>query len=228
MPLLVLLNGIGDMPQVWQDQVTSLPPGYKAVAPWVRGTRPGRNETFEMDAAADDVLALLNQHGVEQMDVCGLGLGAMVALNTAIRSPENVEHLVLTACQLAPPASALRAQKLAIRLTPRARLARMGVDKDRALATLTELARTDLRDGLANVTAKTLVIVGARDSENRATADELVAGIPGARLEVVPGAGAKANVDAPGVFNDLLYGFLADQPPGSDQPSGSDQRPASD
>ena len=78
MPLLVLLNGIGDMPQVWQDQVTSLSPGYKAVAPWVRGTRPGRNETFEMDAAADDVLALLNQHGVEQMDVCGLGLGAMV------------------------------------------------------------------------------------------------------------------------------------------------------
>ena len=211
MPLLVLLNGIGDMPQVWQDQVTSLPPGYKAVAPWVRGTRPGRNETFEMDAAADDVLALLNQHGVEQMSLVGVSLGAMVALDAATRSPENVSHLVLVAGQVNPPRSVMRAQRLIFSLMPAKRLAAMGVEKKRFLQALDQAATVDYRSRLGQVTAKTLVVVGSNDKANQQAARDLAAGIPGARLEVIPGAGHQPNVETPDAFNALVWPFLSDE-----------------
>ena len=36
MPLFVFLHGVGETPQAWQDQVVALPPGVKAVAPWLR------------------------------------------------------------------------------------------------------------------------------------------------------------------------------------------------
>ncbi len=210
MRLLALLHGLGQTPQSWQDQVTAMPSGFKAVAPWLKGTRPGRDEEFSVQGAADDVLALLNQHGVEQMSLVGISLGAMVALDAAIRAPENVSHLVLAAGQVNPPKSVMRAQRLVFSLMPAKRLASMGVEKKRFLKALDQAATIDYRSRLKDVTAKTLVLVGAHDKANLAAARDLAAGIPGARLEVIQGAGHQINIEAPQQFNDLVWPFLAD------------------
>ena len=209
MRLLVLLHGLGQTPQSWQDQVTELPPGIKAVAPRLRGMRPGREEEFSVPTAADDVLALLNQNGVEQMSLVGVSLGAMVALDAAIRAPQTISHLVLAAGQVNPPKSVMRMQRLAFSLIPAGRLAAMGVQKKRFLKALDAAARIDYRSQLGQVSAKTLVLVGANDKANQPAARALAEGIPGARLEVVPGAGHQVNTDNPAAFNKLVYEFLA-------------------
>lgn len=211
MRLLALLHGLGQTPQSWQDQVTAMPAGFKAVAPWLRGLRPGRAQEFSVEGAADDVLALLNQHGVEQMSLVGVSLGAMVALDAAIRSPETVSHLVLAAGQVNPPRSVMRMQRLVFSMVPAKRLASMGVEKKRFLQALDQAARIDYRSRLGLVTARTLVIVGADDKANLTAARDLAAGIPGARLEVIPGVGHQPNVEDPAAFNALVWPFLADE-----------------
>ena len=211
MRLLALLHGLGQTPQSWQDQVTAMPAGFKAVAPWLRGLRPGRAQEFSVEGAADDVLALLNQHGVEQMSLVGVSLGAMVALDAAIRSPETVSHLVLAAGQVNPPKSVMRMQRLVFSMVPAKRLASMGVEKKRFLQALDQAATIDYRSRLGLVTARTLVIVGADDKANLTAARDLAAGIPGARLEVIPGVGHQPNVEDPAAFNALVWPFLADE-----------------
>ncbi len=211
MRLLALLHGLGQTPQSWQDQVTAMPAGFKAVAPWLRGLRPGRAQEFSVEGAADDVLALLNQHGVEQMSLVGVSLGAMVALDAAIRSPETVSHLVLAAGQVNPPRSVMRMQRLVFSMVPAKRLASMGVEKKRFLQALDQAATIDYRSRLGLVTARTLVIVGADDKANLTAARDLAAGIPGARLEVIPGVGHQPNVEDPAAFNALVWPFLADE-----------------
>ena len=211
MRLLALLHGLGQTPQSWQDQVTAMPAGFKAVAPWLRGLRPGRAQEFSVEGAADDVLALLNQHGVEQMSPVGVSLGAMVALDAAIRSPETVSHLVLAAGQVNPPRSVMRMQRLVFSMVPAKRLASMGVEKKRFLQALDQAATIDYRSRLGLVTARTLVIVGADDKANLTAARDLAAGIPGARLEVIPGVGPQPNVEDPAAFNALVWPFLADE-----------------
>lgn len=209
MRLLVLLHGLGQTPQSWQDQVTVLPAGFKAVAPWLKGTRPGRAEQFTVTGASDEVLSLLNTHGVEQMSLVGVSLGAVVALDAAIRAPEHVSHLVLAAGQVNPPKAVMRAQRLVFSLMPARRIAAMGVEKKRFLQALDEAARVDYRAQLGKVQAKTLVLVGASDKPNLPAAQALAAGIPGARLEIVESAGHQLNTDAPERFNELVYDFLA-------------------
>ena len=211
MRLLALLHGLGQTPQSWQDQVTAMPAGFKAVAPWLRGLRPGRAQEFSVEGAADDVLALLNQHGVEQMSLVGVSLGAMVALDAAIRSPETVSHLVLAAGQVNPPRSVMRMQRLVFSMVPAKRLASMGVEKKRFLQALDQAATIDYRSRLRLVTARTLVIVGADDKANLTAARDLAAGIPGARLEVIPGVGHQPNVEDPAAFNALVWPVLADE-----------------
>ena len=188
-----------------------MPAGFKAVAPWLKGTRPGRPEQFTVQGAADDVLALLNQHGVEQMSLVGVSLGAMVALDAAIRAPGNVSHLVLAAGQVNPPKSVMRAQKLVFSLVPAKRLAAMGVEKKRFLQALDEAGRVDYRSRLGYVQAKTLVLVGSNDKANLTAARDLAAGIPGARLEVMQGVGHQPNTEAPDAFNALVWPFLSEE-----------------
>ena len=209
MPLIVFLHGVGETPQTWQDQVAALPPGTKAAAPWLRGLRPARDETFSVSGAANDVLGLLNVHGVERFALVGSSLGAVIALEVAVKAPETVSQLVLSAGIVHPPALVMRAQKLMLSMAPKGRLAAMGVDKARFLQAMDVAASIDFRDQLDAVTARTLVLVGEADRPNRAAADQLAAGIADARLEVVPGAGHRVNADQPRLFNELVYGFLA-------------------
>lgn len=209
MRLLALLHGLGQTPQSWQDQVTAMPAGFKAVAPWLRGLRPGRAQEFSVEGAADDVLALLNQHGVEQMSLVGVSLGAMVALDAAIRSPETVSHLVLAAGQVNPPRSVMRMQRLVFSMVPAKRLASMGVEKKRFLQALDQAATIDYRSRLGLVTARTLVIVGADDKANLTAARDLAAGIPGARLEVIADCGHLPTMERPAEATALMRDFLA-------------------
>lgn len=210
MGLLVFLHGLGQTPQAWQSQVTALPPGMTAAAPWLRGTRPGATDDFTVRGAADDVLAMLNQHGIEQFSLCGLSLGAVVALDIATRAPETVSHLVLAAGMVKPPAMLFGMQRVMMRLLPRSRFVASGVAKDRALAVMSEVGRIDFRADLGRVPAKTLVLVGAKDAPNRPAADQLATGIPGARLEVIAGGGHELNVQSASEFTIALYDFLAD------------------
>jgi pimeloyl-ACP methyl ester carboxylesterase len=64
---------------------------------------------------------------------------------------------------------------------------------------------------LGEIRAPTLVVVGAEDlADIRAIADKLAREIPGARLEVVEGAGHLPSLERPGEVNRLLLDFLQD------------------
>ena len=69
-----------------------------------------------------------------------------------------------------------------------------------------------LHDRLGEVRAPTLVVVGA-DDPARARAEEVAAGIPGARLAVVAGAGHAPHLERPDRFHALVLDFLTEAAP---------------
>lgn len=73
------------------------------------------------------------------------------------------------------------------------------------IAACEALAAFDIRGELGRITAPTLVLVGAEDRvTGPGDARVLVAGIPDARLALVPGASHLAPVEQPGAVTDLL------------------------
>jgi len=73
------------------------------------------------------------------------------------------------------------------------------------------LVTHDLRGRLREITLPTLVLVGALDDETPpAYAEAIAAEIPGARLDIVPGAGHLLNAEAPDIVDALLRAHLAD------------------
>jgi 2-succinyl-6-hydroxy-2,4-cyclohexadiene-1-carboxylate synthase len=70
-------------------------------------------------------------------------------------------------------------------------------------------AMEPLHARLAAVAVPTLVIAGVADPA-RARAEEVAAGIPGARLVLVPGAGHAPHLERPDRFHALLFEFLTE------------------
>ncbi len=92
----------------------------------------------------------------------------------------------------------------------RARLAASRDDIWRALAGVLE--RPGIEHELPNIRCPTLVLVGDEDKATPpAKAEQIVLGIPGARLELVSGAGHTSSVEQPERVTALLREFLKQQ-----------------
>lgn len=109
-PAVLLLHaGVADL-RMWDTQVAELVPGHTVVRCDLRGygrtpLSPGASYTD-----AGDVLALLDELGIERCAVVAASYGGWVALQVASTAPERVERLVLldTLAEVAEPDEQLR------------------------------------------------------------------------------------------------------------------------
>jgi 3-oxoadipate enol-lactonase len=204
---VVFLHGMGTGPDSWDDQVAGLADGFVGHAPRIAGLSDGGGE-FSVGRAVDEVVAGLDRHGIDRAHVCGLSLGAMLATQLTITHPERVASLVLSGGQVHPPRALMALQAGLTRVLPRRVIAPDGTSRRRILAVQRALARVDFRGRLGDITVPTLVLCGSRDVANLPAARALAAGIPGARLQVIDGAGHEINTERPEAFSAALAEFL--------------------
>jgi 3-oxoadipate enol-lactonase len=136
--------------------------------------------------------------------VCGLSAGAVVGVRVAARHPELAESLLLAAVQVRPPRALVAAQATVMRLIPgRSYWSEEDpeVTKAAVLGALRALSRVDLRADLGRVRARTQAACGSKDRADLAAARQAVAGIAGAELRLIPGAGHAWNESYPAEFH---------------------------
>ena len=204
--ILVFLHDMADTPLTWQDQVGALPEGWRPLTPWLRGMKPIDKVDFDLQAAADALSVIPLEHGVESFAICGVGLGAAVALRCAADSPAMISGLILVNPLIAPPGAVLKMQKAALRMTPRSRLAAQNVDKDHLLAAMDMLATLDLGDALAVVGCPTLVVSSQAQPATQKLAADLVGRMLNASTVALPGF-PQHQAD-PQAFNEMVAEFL--------------------
>lgn len=204
---LVFLHGLGTGPDSWDAQLATLPDGFDGFAPRIAGLADDDPRPFSLAAAAADVVRSLDDRDIDRGHLCGLSLGAMVAVQVAIDHPDRVASLVLSGGQVHPPRALMALQSVLTRVLPARLVAPDGTSKRRILAVLGEVARVDFRPHLARVDAPTLVLCGSSDRANLPGARALAAGIPEARLRIVDG-GHELNTEKPDEFAAELAAFL--------------------
>lgn len=131
------------------------------------------------------------------LELCGLSLGAVLALHYCLDHPERVGSLVLIAGQYKMPKRLLKLQNLIFRLMPLSAFADMGMEKAEMVALSNSMMELDFSKRLGEVPCPVLVLCGERDKANRRTAVKLAKGLPQGRLRFIPGSGHEVNVDAP-------------------------------
>ncbi|HSD09405.1 MAG TPA: alpha/beta fold hydrolase [Candidatus Binatia bacterium] len=233
-PPLLLLHGAGGA-GMWLDLHARLAEHFTVFAPiepgfagtplpgWVR--------------AADDValhtLDLMCTLGLDSPVVVGLSLGGWIATEMAVFRPRSIRRLVLVApigvktekplpdLFIMEPLEALPylfadvSKAMALMpaaLTPDA-IVRMWEEQ----AAVARLAwhrpyNPSLRRRLHMIECPTLVVWGSEDRFVSPAHGEMLAGeIPGARLEVIPGAGHAVGIERPDELAQKIVAFVADR-----------------
>jgi pimeloyl-ACP methyl ester carboxylesterase len=236
-PAVLLSHGYSATGRMWDGQRAALP-DYRLISWDMRGhghtdspADPGR---YSLELTVGDMRALLDHLGVGRAVVGGLSLGGYVSLAFHLAHPERVRALVI--CDSGPgyrnpearagwnQRARERAADLEARgldaLGGRSREMQEAMGRHRSAQGLAHaargmLAQEDARviDGLPGIRVPTLIVVGDRDEPFLAPCEYMAKKIPGARLEVIPGAGHAANLDNPPVFNRVLRDFLDSLPP---------------
>jgi 3-oxoadipate enol-lactonase len=242
-PPLVLSSSLGTSGAMWDRQAPGLAAAFRVIRYDHRGhgSSPVPPGPYELADLAGDVVALLDELGLERASFAGVSLGGMVGLWLAANAPGRIERLIVI-CSSAhmPPASAWALRAATVRrtggteaiadavlarwLTPGFAAANPGIAaglREMLVATPAEgyasccgaIERMDLRDSLARIAVPTLVIAGEHDPS--APPDQhgraVAAAIAGARLEILPAAHL-AGIELPGAVNELIIEHMEEQP----------------
>jgi 3-oxoadipate enol-lactonase len=216
MSTLILLHGIGTGPGAWEPQIQALSGDREVLAPdLVPAYRRG------LEAAVEEVRRIASTYRL--VTLCGLSLGALVALGVAAERFEEEDRLVVCAAfDRLPPGIRRRVRGLAAvsRFTPQGFLHRQLVSevpepyRARALDEIAPLRPRELSRLLSEaagfevdrglIVARTLVLCGERDKANLPLARALARDAPRSTFALVPNAGHVANLDSPAAFSALL------------------------
>ncbi|MFJ9833831.1 4-carboxymuconolactone decarboxylase [Streptomyces sp. NPDC101169] len=232
-PVLILGPSLGTTWHMWDRQIPELTKQWRVFRFDLpgHGGAPAHPAPSVGELAAR-LLATLDAVGVQRFGYAGCALGGAVGLELALRHPERLASLALVAASPRfGTADEFRQRGVIVRTNGLDPIARTSPDRwftggfAAAQPAITEwavqmvrttdpgcyiaaceaLAGFDVRPELGRVGVPTLVLVGSDDQvTGPAEARTLVAGIPDARLAVVPGASHLVPVEQPAAVTDLL------------------------
>jgi 3-oxoadipate enol-lactonase len=217
-PVVVLSNSIGSTSDMWEPQLPALAERFRVVRYETRGHAgaPVPDGPYSLADLGGDVLALLDNLGVERAHFAGLSLGGMTGMWLGVNAPDRIDRLALlcTSAMLARdtdwPARAALVREQGTGAIAAATVERwftadfIGREPDVAARWRATIADTpsegyascaeaigtmNLEEDIRAIRAATLVIAGRHDPATPPRHAELIASrIPDAHLELVDGA----------------------------------------
>ena len=132
-----------------------------------------------------------------KIDLCGLSLGGILALNYAIDYPEKVERLILIGTPHKVPKVMFSIQNVVFKLLPKSIFETMAFDKKNTFILGNTMKKLDFSNRVHKVQCPTLVISGEKDSANIKSAYYLSENIKNAELKIIANTGHVVNEENP-------------------------------
>lgn len=136
--------------------------------------------------------------------ICGLSLGAVLAVEYAAKHSEKVDSLILIAPQYKIPKLLLNLQNILFRLMPDKMFKDFGISRSGIIKLTHSMRSLDLSKKLGEILCPVTILCGEKDKANIRAAKKLSRLLPHARLYIVPGAGHELNKHSPGAIADVL------------------------
>ena len=199
----IFLHGLGQTAASW-DKVFSVLRISDPVCPDLFSMLKGQNinyptlfKQFEKNCN--------EYHG--KVSICGISLGAVLALNYAIEHLQKVQSLILIAPQFKMPKGILYIQNIVFHLMPEIKFLEMGISKKDALSLVKSMLRLDFRAELSRLTCPVMIVCGERDKANRKAAIGMNNKMLNAKLYLVAQAGHEVNIEVPEELANLIEKF---------------------
>lgn len=202
----ILLHGLVQTAASWDDVLANLDCRSECVCPEL-------SELMGKDASYSALFkGFCDYCGKipEKLNLCGLSLGGILALNYVIEYPDKVNSLVLIGAQYKMPKTMLRLQNMIFKLMPGSSFEDedIGFEKADFVGLSKSMMNLDFSADLQQIACPVMVIVGENDNSNRKAAEKMSRKIRGCEFEVIENSGHEVNVDEPKRLAELLTQFF--------------------
>ena len=195
----ILLHGLGQTAQDWKEVVCQLSSSNVEC--------PELFSSMENEISYPQILGDLERrysNAKEPLRICGLSLGALLAIDFASRHGDKVASLVLIGTQYKVPSLLINFQNLIFRCMPNKAFESMGLSKSNTIKLAHSMRALDFTAQLSGILCPVNILCGEKDSANLKASKKLKEILPKATWQIVAGAGHEINKDAPEAIAAIL------------------------
>lgn len=198
------LHGLGQKPDSWDRTIKETKVSGSSIRLSLAEMSEGKDATYkELYSAFSEVCDKED----EEIVLCGLSLGAVLALNYAIDHPDKTKALVLIAAQYKMPEKLLKFQNVLFRLMPNSMFKQIGFKKADVISLCGTMAKLDFTDSLHNVSCPVLIVCGEKDHANKKASKELTRYLSKSFFYELLKTGHEVNIEAPEEIAIVLQEF---------------------
>lgn len=145
-----------------------------------------------------------------KMNLCGLSLGGILALNYALDFPKKVNSLILIGTPYKVPKIMFRIQNMIFKVLPKSLFKSMAFNKKDTFILGESMKDLDFSKEVQNIKCKTLIICGQKDKANIKSAYYLSENIKNSQLKIMNNTGHIVNEENPEDLAIVINNFLKD------------------
>ncbi|MBO5033639.1 MAG: alpha/beta fold hydrolase [Lachnospiraceae bacterium] len=202
----ILLHGLGQTSSSWNSTIDAIGKDTDILCPNLFDLLDDKEICYP--ALYHAFWEYCNQFS-EPLNICGLSLGGILALQYGIENPDKTNSMVLIATQYIMPKMLLRIQNTLFHFMPKSTFQSMGLDKSVFIRLSKSMINLNFQNQLQNISCPVLVICGEKDTANKQASQKLQAQLSKAELRIIKNAGHEVNADSPKELGKELSNFFS-------------------
>ena len=202
----VFIHGIGQCSSSWDKMISFMTKPVNAECPDLVKLLNGEEFTYT------NLYRAFSNHCNNipgPLNLCGLSLGGVFALNYTIDNPARVHSLVVIGARYKVPKALAIIQNIIYQLTPQSTFQKIGFNKKNSIRFVNSMIGLDFSDKLSVISCPTLILCGENDVANKKAVKSLADKMPEAIFQLIENAAHEVNVDNPQALALTLEAFYS-------------------
>ncbi len=201
----ILIHGLGQDSSSWDNVILHMKNKENIICPnlpeFLDGKETNWNNLYEsFERYCKNISGKIN--------ICGLSLGGILALQYGIENPDKINSMVLIGTQYKMPKIFLKMQNIIFNSMPESKFKETGFRKEDFIKLSESMIMLDFSENLKNIEFPVLVVCGEKDRSNMKASVNLSRMIPDAKLSIVKNSGHEINKDNPEKLGLILNKFF--------------------
>lgn len=202
----IMLHGLGQTSSSWKNTVKAMNKNESDIlcpdlSNWINSEKASYSQLYQE-------LEKYCEQFSEPLNLCGLSLGGILAMQYSIEHSQRVNSLVLIGVQYTMPKRLLQFQNIIFEIMPSSLFKKMGFRKRDLINLSKSMINLNFQHDLNKIRCPVLIICGDKDKANKPASLQLKRLIPHAEISIILQAGHEVNIDTPAELSKELNRYF--------------------
>ena len=143
----------------------------------------------------------------EQINLCGLSLGGLLALDYTKKFPDKVNSIIIIGVPYKIPKFIFKIQWLIFHIMPKSIFKDIGLTKADFISLVNSINSLEINGMLDKIKCKTLIMCGDKDNQNMGSARLFNKDIKNSHLKIIKNSSHEVNIDNPKELSNAILNF---------------------